>query len=183
MASDPLLRARKGELRRFGSDRHGVGTAIYSSDEQYRYRLSRVWDPVGDRVCFLMLNPSTATEVKLDPTVTRCMNSARAWGYGSAEVVNIFAWRSTDPRQLKLTADPIGPGNDRSILSAARGAALIVAAWGSHGSYLDRATHVADMVTGSGNDLHALAYTAAGQPRHPLYLPGNLRPTLWMPAR
>ena len=42
---------------------------------------------------FLMLNPSTADEVKLDPSCTRARNYAERWGYGALIVTNIFGWR------------------------------------------------------------------------------------------
>jgi hypothetical protein len=54
--------------------------AIYSPCERYRYRLTRVWDPKGPKALFVMLNPSTATEVQNDPTVERCERLICAWG-------------------------------------------------------------------------------------------------------
>ena len=48
-----------------------ASVAIYSDCERYRYSLTRVWDDAGSRVTFVMLNPSTATEVQNDPTLGR----------------------------------------------------------------------------------------------------------------
>ncbi|MEJ1991011.1 MAG: DUF1643 domain-containing protein [Maritimibacter sp.] len=76
-------------------------TAIYSDCERYRYMLTRVWEPAGERALFVMLNPSTATEVQNDPTVERCERRARALGFGSFRVTNIFAWRDTDPKKMR----------------------------------------------------------------------------------
>ena len=90
--------------------------AVYSECERYRYSLTRIWDQTGQRVMFVMLNPSTATEVQNDPTVERCERRARALGFGGFRVTNIFAWRDTDPRQMRAAADPVGPGNDAAIL-------------------------------------------------------------------
>ena len=84
-------------------------TAVYSDCEKYRYSLTRVWDDNGARVTFVMLNPSTATEVQNDPTVERCERRARALGYGGFCVTNIFAWRDTDPRKMRAAAEPVGP--------------------------------------------------------------------------
>ncbi len=90
-------------------------TAVYSDCERYRYLLTRVWNPDGPRALFVMLNPSTATEVQNDPTVERCERRARALGFGGFRVTNIFAWRDTDPRAMRAAADPVGPANDAAI--------------------------------------------------------------------
>ncbi|MDG1677684.1 MAG: DUF1643 domain-containing protein, partial [Tateyamaria sp.] len=94
-------------------------TATYSECEKYRYSLTRIWNGSGKRVNFIMLNPSTATELQNDPTVERCERRARTLGYGSFAVTNIFAWRDTDPRAMKTASDHIGPENDASIIKQA----------------------------------------------------------------
>ncbi|OZA02269.1 MAG: hypothetical protein B7Y02_16985, partial [Rhodobacterales bacterium 17-64-5] len=82
--------------------------AVYSECERYRYLLARVWGP-GAKVMFVMLNPSTATEVQNDPTVERCERRARVLGFGAFCVTNIFAYRATDPKVMRAVADPVGP--------------------------------------------------------------------------
>ena len=67
-------------------------TAVYSDCERYRYLLTRVWNPDAPRALFVMLNPSTATEVQNDPTVERCERRARALGFGGFRVTHLFAW-------------------------------------------------------------------------------------------
>ena len=128
---------------------------------------------------FVMLNPSTADELKLDPTCSRARNYAESWGYGALIVTNVFAFRATAPKKLKAAGDPIGPGNDRDILRAAKEAALVVCAWGNHAGLLERGAAVAAMLRRSGVKLHALRITGAGEPSHPLYLPGSLKPMVW----
>ena len=59
-----------------------ISTAHYSPCETYRYALTRVWDETAPKLLFIMLNPSTATELKNDPTIERCERRARALGYG-----------------------------------------------------------------------------------------------------
>ncbi len=86
-----------------------ASTALYSDCETYRYQLTRVWNAPGPRVLFVMLNPSTATEAQNDPTVERCERRARALGFGAFQVVNIFAFRATDPRVMRAASDPVGP--------------------------------------------------------------------------
>jgi len=155
-----------------------VSGAVYSEDERYRYLLWRKWD---DRpaATFLMLNPSTATEAVLDPTVMRCRMHARAWGYGGLVVANLFAYRATDPRELLTLDDPVGPANDATISHVIAEAPLLVCAWGAHGDLNGRARQVLDLLRDT--PLYVLGLTKGGQPRHPLYMRADLEPRLWDP--
>ena len=158
-------------------DMHGT---VFSQDRRYRYWLESKLGDGGDGVCmFLMLNPSTADEVRSDPTVTRCKGFARSWGYGSLWVCNLFALRSTRPDALLSSPDPSGPENDSHILRHAREADRIVCAWGNHGVHGDRGRRVLEMLVGdglSGRMCH-LGMTKRDQPRHPLYLKASTRPS------
>ena len=153
--------------------------AIYSDCERYRYSLTRIWDPKGARIMFVMLNPSTATEVQNDPTVERCERRARALGYGAFRVTNIFAWRATDPKKMRAVDDAIGPANDAAILAGADWADLVVAAWGTHGAHLDRGPTVERLLRAAGHGLFHLGLTKAGHPKHPLYIAYDQRPEIW----
>ncbi len=152
--------------------------AVYSPDNCYRYALTRTWG-TGSQVLFVMLNPSTATEVQNDPTVERCERRARALGFGGFAVANIFAYRATDPRVMRLQADPVGPANDQAILDQANSAQQIVCAWGSHGAHLERGAAVARLLRATGRELFHLGLTQGGQPRHPLYVGYDRQPELW----
>lgn len=154
-------------------------TAVYSDCEAYRYSLSRVWDSAGRRVMFVMLNPSTATEVQNDPTVERCERRARTLGFGGFRVTNIFAWRATDPRDMRAADDPIGPNNDATLLDGADWADQIIAAWGVHGAHLDRGNAVSIMLSKTPKPLFHLGLSKAGHPKHPLYLPYVQKPVSW----
>ena len=179
---DPVLAAhRVGSIVDTDHGPWGRATATFDADRLYRYRLSRVWDASLPRVNFLMLNPSTADAFKLDPTVTRCANFAKDWGYGAVEVTNVFALRSTDPAGLKAGTDPVGgPANNKAITYAARAAidsgGLVVAAWGVHATLGGRGRAVLKLLADKGIELHALRVTKAGHPGHPLYVPGNTVP-------
>ena len=94
--------------------------ATFSPCRRWRYLLWRRWDASKPIANFLMLNPSTADELKLDPTCSRARDYAERWGYGALIVTNIFAFRNTNPDQMKVAADPVGPGNDTAIVKAAR---------------------------------------------------------------
>lgn len=155
--------------------------ATFSPCEQYRYRLWRNQSG-GSRVLnFIMLNPSTADEVNDDPTVARCGVRTRVLGFDRLVVTNIFAWRSTDPRELTRVTDPIGHENNSHLIDVASHASLVVCAWGRHGRVLGRAEAVVKMLHANNVKLHALRVSdLTGQPEHPLYLPYNLEPTTWI---
>ena len=147
--------------------------AVFSLDRRYRYRLRRQWDPALPSCGFVMLNPSTATEVRSDPTIRRCVGFARSWGYGAIEVGNLFALRSRDPAALRGRGiDPVGVGNDAAIAEIVDRSDLVVAAWGVHGELRQRGERVFADLRRSGKLAH-LGLTKGGQPRHPLYAPAS----------
>jgi len=156
-----------------------ASTAIYSDCEKYRYALTRIWDDGGRKVSFVMLNPSTATEVQNDPTVERCERRARALGFGAFRVCNIFAWRDTDPFKMRKAAEPIGPGNDEAIADACDWADMAVCAWGTHGEHLGRGPQVAKIMRATQAPLYHLGLSKAGHPKHPLYIAYSQQPMLW----
>ncbi len=142
---------------------------------RYRYSLLRRFHSGRGRLLFIGLNPSQADAQQDDPTIRRCAGFARDWGFRSFEVVNLFAWRSPHPRELKLAVDPVGPDNDLWILNGLNRADMVVACWGNHGRYRDRA----NAVRGLCGDLHVLRLNIGGEPAHPLYLPAGLEPVFW----
>ena len=123
-----------------------------------------------------MLNPSAADEAADDPTIRRCIGFARAWGFPALEVVNLFAWRTHEPRRLLEPGDPIGPDNNRAVRIATKRAGLIVCAWGAalqHNWPLARTRAEWTTAALHGFDCVCLGRTRAGHPRHPLYLPAG----------
>jgi len=154
-------------------------TAVYSDCENYRYLLTRIWEPEGRKALFIMLNPSTATEVQNDPTVERCERRARALGFGGFRVTNIFAWRDTDPKAMRAAAEPIGAANDATIAQSCDLADQIIAAWGAHGAHLQRGAAVEAVLRATGRPVFHLGLTQAGHPKHPLYIAYTQRPERW----
>ncbi len=184
----------------------------------YRYRLARIWDHTNHRrVVFVCLNPSTADSEIDDPSVRKMMGFARQWNqqikrfnggisgqtirdepqpFGGIVVVNLFAYRATDPKELLTAADPIGPDNDdyirREVFAAHQAGSIVVCAWGAN-----RAAELTDQNYSCGPrafnctklvpryvviamllNKHAPGRcfrigppTKDGHPRHPLYLP------------
>lgn len=154
-------------------------TAVYSDCERYRYLLTRVWEPAGRKALFIMLNPSTATEVQNDPTVERCERRARTLGFGGFRVTNIFAWRDTDPKKMRAAAEPIGAENDAMIAQSCDWADQIIAAWGAHGEHLQRGVALEALLRDMELPVFHLGLTKAGHPKHPLYIAYTQQPELW----
>jgi hypothetical protein len=143
----------------------------------YRYLLHRRWSDAPTAL-FVMLNPSTADDLRDDPTIRRCIGFARRWRLGGLEVVNLYALRATDPRELFAHGAPVGPDNDDAIRDAAARAQTIVVAWGAHAARdRARATRVVEILRGRA--LGCLGVNAGGTPRHPLYVPGSMRRRRW----
>lgn len=160
-----------------------ASTALYSPCERYRYSLTRIWQADGRRALFVMLNPSTATEIQNDPTVERCERRARALGFGAFRVCNIFAWRATDPKEMRAQPDPTGPGNDAAIAEGCAWADAVICAWGTHGAHLGRGAQVEDLVRAqTATPLH-LGLSKAGDPKHPLYIAYAQQPAPWPSSR
>jgi hypothetical protein len=144
----------------------------------YRFDLKRVWNPFGPIVNFIMLNPSTADAFEDDPTIRRCVGFAKSWGHGGIVVTNLYAWRATNPKVIRdmirigdeRTA--IGHNNASFILQHAKESQLVVAAWGAHARI--RGKGILIELQARGIFPSALRLTAAGEPCHPLYLPGDL---------
>lgn len=148
--------------------------AIISDCKTYRYSLVREWGN-GPRVLWIMLNPSTADASIDDPTIRRCVGFSKSLGMGSLEVVNLFAFRATDPSDMATAKgsgiDIVGPDNDATIATAATRADTIVAAWGADKLAPFRSVNMRKLV--APNVLFTLGKTKSGAPKHPLYLPSN----------
>jgi hypothetical protein len=154
-------------------------TAQFDASGRYRYRLTREWDAALPHVTFVMLNPSTADHRQDDPTIRRCIGFARAWGYGGVEVLNLFAWRATKPKDLRKAPAPVGTANDRHLRRAARTSGAVVVAWGIHGAWLNRDQSALALLRRHGCQPLCLGLTRDGQPRHVLYLRNETRPTAY----
>lgn len=153
--------------------------AEFSDCERYRYTLTRVWDQGEKRALFVMLNPSTADEIKNDPTVERCERRARAYGFGAFRVCNIFAWRATDPKDMRAAAEPVGAANDAAILGSCDWADTVICAWGTHGAYLGRGGQVKSLLDRTGVQAYHLGLSKDGHPKHPLYISYSVTPMAW----
>lgn len=151
---------------------------LFSPCRQYRYTLWRSWDDMFQS-SFLMvigLNPSTADETRDDPTIRRCIDFAKRWGHGALLMTNLFAFRATKPEDMKRHPTPVGDANDEVLRYWHGKAAMTLAAWGAHGSFMNRDHDVTTML---GDNLHCLRFTKDGCPSHPLYVPAVTIPTAY----
>ena len=147
-------------------------SAQLSPCRKYRYALWRTWDESKPYAMFIGLNPSTADETEDDPTIRRCINFAKAWGYGGVCMANLFAYRATVPSDMMAAEDPLGTENDKWLRTLADSAGIVIAAWGNEGAFLDRSKEVVAMFP----ELFCLKINGSGEPAHPLYQPGTAVP-------
>lgn len=162
--------------------------ALISECKKYRYCLWRLWDDALPQVDFIMLNPSTADGEQDDPTIRRCINFAKRWGAGSIRVLNLFAYRTTSPSNLKIVDDPIGPANDFWLQDCPgfherlEGPLHIICGWGNHGSLMNRSEEVLNILKKREwrTTIECLQVNSSGQPSHPLYLSSKLNPTKYL---
>lgn len=149
------------------------GSDVMSKCLRWRYALTREWGPRAPLVV-IGLNPSTATATEDDPTVRRCIGFARRWGMGGLVMLNIFAYRATDPRELRRVTDPVGVRNNDALRVLTAGVPHVLCAWGSHGAYRARGGFVAELL--ADRPLRCFGRTKGGHPRHPLYLRSDSQP-------
>lgn len=166
-----------------------IRKASISDCGKYRYELTREWDNTLPRVMFIMLNPSTADGKEDDPTVTRCINFAKDWGYGSLVICNIFAYRSADPNLLRKAGKSNGVEyiqgeyNNDYIEENAAAVDKVILGWGIRGSMLgDNDQKVIDLLRKLKIKMYYLELSLIwDMPCHPLMLKKTLTPKRYAP--
>ena len=140
-------------------------TARYSSDGLYRWNYTHRWDD-GPIVAWVALNPGTGdTNGRARPTLSQMVKWSDAWEYKGLIIVNLFAWRDTDPAVLEGMdeAKKIGDENDDAIEAAVAQASLTIACWGNKGRKSARSITVARML----KTPKCLGFTEKDEPLHP----------------
>lgn len=153
--------------------------AILSDCEKYRYELKRIWDDNKPKAMFIMLNPSKADAEQDDPTIRRCINYAKDWGYGGIYVGNLFAFRATNPQNLLQTENPIGADNITHLEAMQQECEIIICAWGNEDivkKIISKHDPTYNPLKHINSKLHYLELSNAGTPKHPLYLRKDLKP-------
>ena len=153
-----------------------MNECVFSEDRRYRYVLSHRWSELFPRqaITWICLNPGSATETKVDATWRRIKDFSQRRGWTEFRIVNLFAYRTTKPNEMKRALDPIGPENDAWILHVVEESSMVIAAWGAHGVHRQRAAQVLGLLDGV--ELCCLGETLDGEPRHPLYVRKEVRP-------
>jgi len=161
-----------------GGNLHDHTTAVFDRDPAsprsatYRYVYSCRWSTTLPSLQWWCHNPSTATALHPDMTVTKIHGFTRRAGvYGGFDLLNRYALRSTDPELLDTYPFPVGPRNDEILAAFAGRPAPIVAAWGAIPCDPDRARQVHDLLAAAGATVLCLGTTDKGHPRHPSRLP------------
>lgn len=162
----------------FGAGAHGAART-------HRYTLWRRWD---ERPLMLgvLLNPSTADERVLDPTLKRVKGFAERWGYGGFVIGNAFALRTPKPAvviaRARAAADPaevVGAENDahlRALIERFRSTRIVIGWGGNIEHRLLRFRLPGLRALFAGADPVALRVVAGGHPEHPLYIPYSIEP-------
>lgn len=156
-----------------------TGSALFSKDRKWRYKLTRRWAPRGFTVAFGMLNPSTAGAEDNDPTITRCVGFARRLGASGLTVINLGARIATDPKELLSAADPVGPANVAVLEDVIGSTREVVVAWGAFPRKLNGRFEKSLQLFSEVGRFKCLGKTKEGDPRHPLYLPANAELISW----
>ncbi|MGY1815626.1 DUF1643 domain-containing protein [Blastococcus sp. SYSU D00820] len=177
------LAAAHGLEDRTGTSPDGLPERyLYSADMGHRYAFGRWWGApdLATSDVWVLLNPATGdTEQRRRPTLEKCIARSRAGGRTGLVIVNLFAFRHTDPRTLATAADPVGPANDEALRLFTAAAPRTVAAWGAHGGLHGRSRTVAPLLSAP----LCLGTTRTGEPRHPLYVRGDADLVPWTPHR
>jgi len=151
--------------------------AIISDCGKYRYVLTRGCDV--NYIPFVMLNPSTADAMEDDPTIRRCCGFAESFGYEGIVVLNLYAYRATDPRELKKLSleEAIGKYNKGWWQHYLR-EEKVICGWGNNA---DKRVVESfwQFCQNNGVQTYCLGVTKNNQPKHPLYLKADTQLIEW----
>lgn len=145
--------------------------AVISECGKYRYLLLRTWDHTLPRCLYVMLNPSTADADIDDPTIRSCIRLAKEKGFGGLAVVNLYAWRATDPKNLPAKqSEAMGSSNLRAIETAVSQCTTVICAWGAHPYAARNVAGALDIIRLYQHTPYCFGVTQSGAPKHPLYI-------------
>lgn len=149
--------------------------AILSSSKKHRLQLWREWDSNMPKVLFIMLNPSTADHQQDDPTLRRCMDFAKYWGYGGLYIGNLYSLRTPDPGTLINVSKFSHRDNYKHVSTMSLQCQLVVCAWGNY-PIIKKLGIPLNIFKQLNQKLHCIALSKTGTPKHPLYLKKSLTP-------
>lgn len=147
--------------------------ALLSDDRLYRHWLLRVWNEALPIYAVIGTNPSKADEMANDPTIRKVLGFGERLGFGGALMLNVGAFRATDPKDWKAARDPFGPGNTIDHLQGHLikfKPSIVVAAWGKPCMISERGQHRAEAIKRNILGMKCWGRNGDGSPRHPLRL-------------
>lgn len=143
---------------------------------KFRTRLWRVWDKSRRTLTWIMLNPSTADGSVDDPTALKCVGFAMMWGYGAIEIINLYDYRATDPKDLEAAGWPSSENNFGEMGFSFIFGQDVMAAWGAKA----QSSRVDEFLAyWPGVSMQCLGENRDGSPKHPLYVPYLTVPERW----
>lgn len=152
------------------------GAMFSDNNRKFRYSLWRIWDKSsGDVLLFIGLNPSTASDIKDDPTIRRLVGFAKSWGFGGLFVGNLFSLVSANPDRLFFGASPelpLGPNNE-AIKRMRELSTMALVGWGEWGQNAGKRPQ--EVLSLIGEPVYCLKVNKSGEPTHPLYLPAKTK--------
>jgi hypothetical protein len=87
---------------------------------------------------------------------------------------NVYAFRSTDPKNLQVVENPVGMRNRDELEKMMAVSELVIAAWGSN-PLTAEAKEIADWIVKQ-DKVKCLGQNKNGTPKHPLYLSASTEP-------
>lgn len=160
--------------------------AVYSPCDRFRYYLAEypANGPVK-KLTWVLLNPSTATAEKDDPTMRRVRGFTERMGCNAWEVLNVFAMRETYPINV-FHAGPknaMGERNGAFVADKLANAEMAMCAWGTMGTEQAVWGEHAEAIRAAQERgvLYCLKHTKDRHPQHPLYVPYDVEPEPYTP--
>lgn len=143
--------------------------AKFSPCKKHRYSLTRTWNASKGHVMFIGLNPSTANELKDDPTIKRVTSFAKDWGYGGVVMCNLFTMVTAYPKELVIDEDI--EVTKKCISNEIDKCGIVVFAWGNFKQAINRGKQISNWL----KEGYALQINKNGSPKHPLYVKSNVK--------
>ena len=145
--------------------------AIMSNNEEYRYRLTRIWDEKKEIAGIIMINPSKANALKTDRTIMNVMNYLIDKNFGGVDVVNLFSFITTEQENLNQRNIVYENPNDYYISQMIEERSMIIVAWGSNNKEHNfRKNEVEIILLPYKNKLKCFRDKNGRNTRHPLHL-------------
>ena len=175
MMKDNKKETIKNSLESFWRDKKN-GDVVYIGDDKVRFMLGEVG--TNTIICF-GINPSTANDIKDDPTISKIRKIASENNCDGWIMLNLYPQRATNPNDMHLKADRELILKNcyviRSVFNAYHNA-LTLAAWGNaieKRKYLKECLKEIVAVDSDRKWMCRGKLTVKGNPRHQLYVANN----------